>query len=76
MTHEKQLIDPYRPITKKSNIPAPLTLVIQNEGAQHTYMEGVPSTSVKPDVYVLLSALPEELRNRVITAVQMIRSSL
>lgn len=38
--------------------------------------EGVPMGTLRPEAYVLLSALPEELRRRVEVAVQAILSSV
>ncbi|NBO23582.1 hypothetical protein EBU94_09640 [bacterium] len=71
-----QVIDPYRSIAKPSNIKPPLTMVLNSVDSHVGYMQGVPSSYNKPEVYVLLSALPDELRNRVALAVQALKSSL
>lgn len=49
--------------------PAPLALRVGVQ-SQVSISEGVPSGGVKVETYVLLSALPEELRKRVELAVQ------
>lgn len=41
---------------------------------QQSISEGVPVGNVRAETYVLLSALPEELRKRVELAVQMLVS--
>ena len=71
-----QLIDPYRSIYKTSDVPAPLTLVLNSTDGAAGYMQGVPPSHGKPEIYVCLSALPDELRQRVTLAVQAIKSSL
>ena len=73
---DMQLVDPYKSIYKRSNVPAPLTLVLNSTDGAAGYMQGVPPSYGKPEVYVCLSALPDELRNRVTLAVQAIKSSL
>lgn len=67
-----QRVDLYQPMIATKAGPAPLTLrvgVINNDSIS----EGVPSGGqVKAESYVLLSALPEDLRRRVELAVQML----
>ena len=56
--------------------PPPLVL---NVGVQKTGVEtagGYVEGAIRPEHYVLLSALPEELRERVKTAVQALLSSM
>lgn len=65
-----QRVDLYQPMIADRNGPAPLALrvgILNN----NSISEGVPSGGqVKPETYVLLSALPDELRRRVELAVQ------
>lgn len=69
-------MDLYSPILSSHKGPAPLIIKI---GVQQSdlFTEGGPVvSSVKPETYVLLSALPEELRQRVNVAVQAILSGM
>lgn len=64
-----QKADLYQPIIAANAGPAPLTLrvgVVNNSSLS----EGVPTGTLKGETYVLLSALPDELRRRVELAVQ------
>ena len=70
-----QKADPYKPILSSNNGKAPLTLRLVVNRNDH-FMEGVPGDSYKNETYVLLSALPVELRNRVELAIQALRSAL
>lgn len=71
-----QKIDLYQPIVHHKTDRAPLTLrvgVPTNSG----YTEGgTVSEFLKPETYILLSALPSELQERVKTAVQAIISGM
>jgi hypothetical protein len=64
-----QRVDLYQPIMATRSGPQPLALRV---GVANTtsISEGVPSGPVRVETYVLLSALPEELRRRVELAVQ------
>ncbi len=73
---EIQVIDPYRSLYKRANVPPPLTMVLNSTNGAEGYMQGVPPSMGRPEVYVCLSALPDELRNRVTLAVQALKSSL
>lgn len=70
-----QKADPYKPILSSNNGKAPLVLRLVVNRNDH-FMEGVPGDSFKQETYVLLSALPLELRNRVELAVQTLKSAL
>ena len=63
-----QRVDLYSPIMATRG-PAPLALRVGVQN-QNSLSEGVPVGNVKAETYVLLSALPEELRRRVELAVQ------
>jgi len=67
-----QQVDLYQPIMSTSPRP-PLVLRV---GVRNTnsISEGVPVGNVRAEAYVLLSALPEELRRRVELAVQALVS--
>lgn len=66
---EVQVVDLYRPIAASRQVPAPLALRVGVPN-QNSMSEGVPTATYKVETYVLLSALPEELRRRVELAVQ------
>jgi hypothetical protein len=76
MIYDMQKVDLYQPIVTEKVGPPPLTLRV-GVTTSNGYIEGgTPSSYMKPETYVLLSALPEELRQRVVTAVQAILSSM
>jgi hypothetical protein len=64
-----QRIDLYQPIMAANANPAPLALRVGVPN-NNSISEGVPSGQLKVETYVLLSALPEDLRRRVDLAVQ------
>jgi len=68
-----QRVDLYQPMLATSSQP-PLVLrtVIPS---QNSISEGVPSSGHRSEAYVLLSALPEEIRRRVELAIQMLLSA-
>jgi len=67
-----QKIDLYQPIMHAQKSPVPLTIRVAVSNLEG-YVEGGSSmTYLKPETYVLLSALPTELQERVKTAVQAI----
>lgn len=69
-----QHIDLYQPIAGKG--PAPLVLrVLVGQSNYDNMLGGVPASQTKVENYVLLSALPEELRQRVELAVQFLITS-
>lgn len=68
--------DLYQPVIAERAGPAPLTLRAVVSVHQDHFVGGVPQTSQKGEVYVLLSALPRELQERVKTAVQALISGM
>ena len=60
----------YQPIYSDRVGPAPLVLTVVTVKNNNGLVEGVPANAQKVEQYVLLSALPEELRKRVELAVQ------
>ena len=66
-----QEVDLFQPFVSNRPGPAPLVLRVGVRN-QNSISEGVPQGTVKPEAYVLLSALPEELRRRVELAVQVL----
>lgn len=68
--------DLYQPIFAERPGPAPLTLRTIVTVHQDHFVGGVPEVSQKGEVYVLLSALPRELQERVKTAVQALISGM
>lgn len=66
-----QQVDLYQPMMASRVGAPPLVLRV---GVQHNVNNvegGVPMGAVRPEEYVLLSALPEEIKQRVILAVQV-----
>jgi hypothetical protein len=66
-----QRINPYQPIISVVGGSAPLTLRlgIPNDTS---ISEGVPASGLRGETYVLMSALPDELRARVETTIQVL----
>lgn len=75
-TTKVQVVDLMAPIVNARAGDPPLTFNVQtivNAGL----IEGATSHKVvKNDTYVRLSALPDEIRNRVVTAIQMLLSGM
>jgi hypothetical protein len=59
-----------RPIARVDG--APLVVYVECVNRSQYMSSGVPQNAVKAEAYVCLSALPEELRARVVTACQAI----
>ena len=72
---QAQKVELYHPIVAASGRRPPLALRI---GIPQTdsISEGVPAGGFRAETYVLLSALPEELRRRVELAVQTLITSV
>lgn len=76
MNNNFQRVDLFSPIlsAKKGKPPLVLKIGVQD---QDVYTVGGPQISpIKPEAYVLISALPEDLRRRVETAVQVLAASV
>lgn len=72
-THQK--IDLYQPIAASRVGRPPLVLKVVVTDNQ-SLGEGVPVGTLRNEVYVLLSALPEEIRQRVVVAINMLQSGI
>lgn len=71
-----QKVDLYQPMIHTRVGPPPLFINVGvNRHAAET-MGGPVENVVRPESYVLLSALPDELRERVKTAIQAMLSSM
>lgn len=70
-----QKVDLYQPIMAARHGRPPLVLRV-GVTDNLSISEGVPVGSVRAESYVLLSALPEEIRRRVEVAVQALLSSV
>lgn len=68
--------DLYQPIVADKPGPPPLSLRTIITVHQDHFVGGVPETSQKGEVYVLLSVLPRELQERVKTAIQVLISGM
>lgn len=68
--------DIYQPIRSTVVGPPPLVLGVIMTISQNYMGGGVPQHDVRSENYVLLSALPKELQERVRTAVQAIISGM
>ena len=71
-----QKVDLYQPIAAARPGAPPLVLRIATAPRVEEMVGGPISNPVKIENYVLLSALPEELRQRVTTAVQALLSMI
>jgi len=71
-----QRIDLYQPMihTRVSTPPLFINVGINRNGTET--VEGPVEGVIKPETYVLLSALPDELKERVKTAIQALLSSM
>jgi len=70
---QPQRVDLYAPLVNVRPGPAPLALRVGCT-SNTSISEGVPAASTRIETYVLMSALPEELRKRVELAVQLLIS--
>jgi hypothetical protein len=68
---QQQRVDLYQPLIADKAGPAPLVLRVGVSNPV-TVTEGPISSALKAETYVLLSALPVELRKRVELAVQVL----
>jgi hypothetical protein len=71
-----QRIDLYQPVLSSKVGAPPLVITVGVQRFANEVMGGPVENPVRPEYYVLLSALPEELRERVKTAIQAISSSI
>ncbi len=62
--------DLYQVIVSDKQGPAPVVLNVLTTPNTVEYTGGVPSTSTRKESYVLYSALPDDLKARVKTAVE------
>ena len=68
--------DFFRPIYASHVGPAPVTIRTVVTSNHDSIAGGVPQAALKGEVYVLLSALPKELQERVKTSIQAIISGM
>ena len=71
-----QKVDLYLPILHSKKEPAPLTLRVGVQSFGALVEGGTAESVIKPETYVLLSALPIELRQKVTTAIQALLSGM
>lgn len=71
---EEQVVDLFKPIRAARQGAVPVALRVVSQPYANYVAGGVPSTSLKNETYVLLSALPEEIQQRVVTAINAITS--
>lgn len=64
--------DLYQPILAARTGASPLVIRVVTQPSNQNMVGGVPASSQKVEAYVLLSALPDDLKRRVELAVQMI----
>jgi len=71
-----QRVDLYQPMVhvRVGSPPLFINVGVNRSGAET--MGGPVENAVRPETYVLLSALPDELRERVKTAIQTLISSM
>jgi hypothetical protein len=73
---ETQYVNLHEPIIASRAGPAPLVIRIGITSSSGYMSAGAMGASVKPEAYVLLSALPEDLRRRVELAIQALISGM
>jgi hypothetical protein len=71
-----QKVDLYQPLISSRVGPPPIVLNVGVQRNSHETAGGLMETALTPEHYVLLSALPAELRDRVKSAVQAILSGM
>ncbi len=71
-----QKVDLYQPIIHSREGLPPLTLRVGVQTNSYMVEGGSSQQHLKPETYVLLSALPKELQERVKTAVQALISGM
>lgn len=71
-----QKVDLYQPLIHDKNSSAPLTIRVGVSQINGYVEGGSPNMQLKPEIYVLLSALPFDLQERVKTAIQAIISGM
>ena len=81
MNQQKQFqtVDLYGPIVAQKQGRPPLVMIIGTRPSQVYTVEGTMSGNVqtiKPEAYVLMSALPDELRHRVETAIAALTQAM
>jgi hypothetical protein len=76
MNNKFQNVDLYSPILSSRKGKPPLVLKVGVQGLDQYTVEGPQISPIKPEHYVLLSALPEELRRKVETAIQAMLTNI
>jgi hypothetical protein len=71
-----QKVNLYQPLVHEKNELPPLTLRVGINSPVALVEGGTPEIRVKSETYVLLSALPRELQERVKTAIQTLISGM
>lgn len=71
-----QKVDLYQPLLHSRREFPPLTIRVGVDTTSALVEGGTPEVSIKPEIYVLISALPRELQERVKTAVQALISGM
>jgi len=71
-----QRVDLYQPMIHNRVGAPPLVINVGVNRTGAETMGGMVENVVRPESYVLLSALPDELRDRVKTAIQALISSM
>jgi hypothetical protein len=67
-----QKVDLYQPIVHDKTGAPPITIRVGVQAIGGYTQGGLASSYLKPETYVLLSALPQELQQKVQTAIQAI----
>lgn len=66
----------YEPIVSDRQGPPPLVINVVTKPRAMEFVGGVPASSTKTESYVLFSVLPDELRDRVKTAIEALRAGM
>lgn len=68
--------DIYRPVVATHVGPAPMILKTIIKENNHSMVGGVPQAALKLEHYVLVSALPQDLQERIKTAIQTLIAAM
>jgi hypothetical protein len=71
-----QLIDIYKPIASKTIGPAPIVINALITSSTAQTVNATMTKNQRIETYVLLSSLPQELKNKVELAIQMMQAAL
>lgn len=76
MNSNSNVADLYTTVIAARQGPPPLVINVVSSPKTMEFVGGVPASSTRTDSYILFTALPQELQERVKVAVQALQSSI